>query len=109
MRNMFSDIHNYREKKYFNTHTNGSLYVMGKTYNMELYAYARVDTLDTDIYTLDYYQKGKTKEIVEMFKKQATYINDISIKDDDKLVMLSTCEDDVSTERNVLLFRINNQ
>jgi len=103
---MFGDVLNYKSKKYFNTHRKGRLYTLNAQYKIEIFSYSIIDSSKINIYNLDNLKTNKNSYIIDVFKQNAINYKDIGIKDTDKLLVLSTCDDGGTYKRSVLLARI---
>ena len=103
---MFGDILNYKSKKYFKSHRKGRLYTLNAQYKLEVFSYSIIDSSVVNIYNLDKLKNGNNQYIVDIFKKYAVNYKDINIGPNDKLLALSTCDNEGTYNRSVLLARI---
>ena len=104
---MFAEIHNYDSKEFFDTHLKGKLYTENQIYDITIYAYALVNAYDSKLYGLSVYNNGNNTNVIEYFKNNSIYKNNIDIKAEDKLLLLSTCNSVGGDDRSVLLSKIS--
>jgi len=105
---MFSDIAKYNDKDFFDKHLEGTLTTLDKEYKIEVITYSIINVNDNLPYNLLFKKNGSTLELLNYFKEKAKYINDIDYSLNDKLLLLSTCDNDSMDQRLVLLARIVN-
>ena len=106
---MFSDVAKYMDADFFNTHRTGTLVTEKENYNLEVILSARPNVTGAQIYNLTVYRNAKYSEIYNLLKDEITQIRDIQVKDDEKLILLSTCDKDASHFRNIILLRATPQ
>ena len=105
---MFSDIVNYDDTEYFNTHLSGTLYLKNGKYEIDILAYSVINAFNQVPYDL-YFNKNKNNhKIIEYFKKSSKIFTKEKVNDTDKLLLLSTCSSTSSEERMILLTRLTN-
>lgn len=102
---MFSDIKKYKNKEFFNNHLNGSLQIRDNKYDIEILFFAKINAYDI-VYNLNDV-KNDSKLVYDFIKVKSKYINKNS-KYNNKLLMLSTCNDARSNNRLILLCSIKN-
>lgn len=100
---MFSDLKNFLNEDFFNSHSIGILYTEDCVYKMTIYAVAEVDSRDIKVYDMSFYNNNKNNEVIENIKKQSKYITDVDIDYNGKIIALSTCESAGSNVRIVVL------
>jgi sortase B len=103
---MFSDIKKYSDKDYFDNHSNGKLYTNNCVYNMEILSYNIIDSNSDLAFNIDKYKNNSNDLIYSHLKQNHINTNDIKITNDDKLILLSTCNDSNSSLRSVLLAKL---
>ena len=100
---MFSDIKKYKDIEFFKSHLSGKLYTEKKVYNIKIYS---VNLIKEDIeffYKVDTYKNGYNKLLLDNLNNSITNKSDLNIEDNDKIIMLSTCNKIGSKERLVLI------
>ncbi len=103
---MFSDITKFLDAEYFSTHRAGTLYTPEKTYRLEFILAARPNVSDSHIYSVNLYRNANYSQILNMISADIVNQRDIEVSDNDKLLLLSTCDKDASHYRNVILARM---
>lgn len=106
---MFSDIAKYMDADFFNTHRTGILVTEKVTYNLEVILSARPNVMRAQIYNLTSNRNAGYSKIYDILKDDVTQIRAIEVGDDEKLLLLSTCDKDASHFRNIILVRATPQ
>ena len=96
---MFSELKNYSEKSFFNTHNKGFLFLKNATYNINIILYKEVDENDDIPYNLYLYKNGYNKKIYFHLMNKKGNIN--------KMLILSTCKKGYRNKRIILLCELN--
>ena len=100
---MFSDIKKFIDKEYFNSHKSGKLYSEKGVYNIDIYS-VNIINKDTEyFYKLDILKNNHNNDILDKLKDSIINKRDINIDENDKIIMLSTCNKVGSKERIVLI------
>ena len=101
---MFSDVMEFLDGNYFESHQTGTLFLADKTYNITVFACIEADGYDRLIYNPG--PDFQTGELLEYLKISSTQYRDIGVTAEDKIVGLSTCVDAQTTERAILFGRL---
>ena len=101
---MFSDVMEFLDVDYFESHQTGTLYLPDKTYHISVFACIEADGYDPLIYNPG--PDFGTGELLEYLKASSTQYRDIGVTAEDKIVGLSTCVDAQTTERAILFGRL---
>ena len=101
---MFSDVMEFLDADYFESHQTGTLYLPDKTYHISVFACIEADGYDPLIYNPG--PDFGTGELLEYLKASSTQYRDIGVTAEDKIVGLSTCVDAQTTERAILFGRL---
>ncbi len=101
---MFSDVMEFLDADYFESHQTGTLFLPDRTYRITLFACIEADGYDTLIYNPG--PDFATGELLEYLKTSSTQYRDIGVTAGDKIIGLSTCVDAQTTERAVLFGRL---
>lgn len=99
---MFADIEKFQKPAYFDSHEKGNLFLMDKTYDLEIFAYMVVDSMDPIIYNPEI----SGSEFLPYVQQNAINYRDIGVTENDKLVTLSTCSNLSEEARCVLVARL---
>ena len=101
---MFSDVLEFLDGEYFESHQTGTLYLADKTYRITLFACMEADGYDPLIYSPGPdYDNGP---LLEYIQTSANQYRDIGLTAEDSIIGLSTCVDAQTTERAVLFGRL---
>ena len=103
---MFSDIVEFTEEDYFDEHTTGTLYLVGATYAIDLFACYEADAYDTNIYLPARVTQDSLDSFLAYLENGATQWRDIGAGTGDKIIGLSTCADATTNGRVVLFGRL---
>lgn len=101
---MFSDVMEFLDADYFESHQTGTLFLPDKTYEISLFACIETDGYDPLIYNPG--PAFETGELLEYLKNSSTQYRDIGVTAEDKIIGLSTCVDAQTTERAILFGRL---
>lgn len=101
---MFKTIMKYREPGYYEEHPVMYLYTPGHRFRLELIVGYTTDTSD-QLYILPA-TKEKRDEIINNAYRKSTFVSDIFLRDEDRLVTLSTCSYDYDNARYVVIGRL---
>lgn len=102
---MFADVVDFTNKKYFDKHKKGTLYLTGQTKKIQFFACMKTDAADAYIYQPDRYHKENLGELIRYIKEHAQQYRNIKVTDEDTLVALSTCSEAETNGRVVLIGR----
>ena len=96
---MFSELKNYKEKTYLNTHSEGSILLENTAYNINIILYKEVNENDDIPYNLYLYKNNYNKKIYYTLANKKRKFN--------KLLILSTCKKGNRNKRVILLCELN--
>lgn len=103
---MFADIKKFNDREFFYNNKGGKLYIKDMTYDIEIISYNVIDSANNIAYQVDKYRLGKGKELVNNFARSQINRSNANVSDDDKFILLTTCNGIGSTERAVLFCKI---
>ena len=103
---MFGDLEQFFKQDFFEEHKYGNLYYDGENHGIEFFAFMEVDAFDTSIYTTPVSQVQAKQEYLEMLVNKSKYFRDINVSSEDHLVLLSTCTENTTNGRHILVGRI---
>lgn len=106
---MFGGLNNYAKKKYFNKHLYGSLYYGEKTYGLEVFSYFSTDAYDQQIYAPAIEDTVLKNSYLNRIKDISQCYRDISINENDHIILFSTCTSDMTNGRNLLVLKITDK
>ena len=102
---MFSDVTNYNEQSYFNSHLSGKVYADGKNYDLRVVGFSAVNVIEADFYNIEHY-RGDSMGVYLSLSPKFKYQSEESVAEGDKLMMLSTCDTNARYKRDVLLVKL---
>lgn len=102
---MFGDIEKFADKTYFDEHPTGWLYLPGKTCQLEIIAFLEVDAYTSVLFNLPL-GEGGWNDIAAHIQEDATYRRGAELTDQDRIVALSTCAEETTNGRTILIARM---
>lgn len=106
---MFGDLERFFEKDFFEQNRYGRLHYDSKDHGIEFFAFMEVDAFDSRIYKIPVDQIQAKQEYLEIITNQSKYYRDIGVSTDDRLVVLSTCTQNTTNGRHILVGRITDK
>lgn len=103
---MFGDLDKFTEEEFFNTHEYGSLYANGKTYGLTFFAVILTDAYDSTIYVPNVQGIDVQTSYIQYLFDIAKYTRDIDVSINDHIVLLSTCTEEITNGRHILVAKI---
>ena len=101
---MFGGIANFSDQEFFNNHKTGALYTPTDTYDLQIVSYAVLNIENTNIYKLSLNSNGQNSEVLQEITQSSRQLNNSLQNDENKFILLSTCDADSRHYRDVLLF-----
>ena len=103
---MFGGISLFEQKDYFDEHKSGVLYTEDGVYDLEISDFSIVDVDRTSIYNHDNNRNKRNGTVIHEVHSFAKQSRKVEYGDDDKIIVLSTCDKDSKHYRNVLLAKM---
>ena len=100
---MFADVVDFTNKKYFDEHKKGKLYLTNETKKIQFFACMKVTASDTKIYHPDGYRKENLDDLLIYIREHAVQYRDLNVTKEDSLIALSTCSEAETNGRVVLI------
>ena len=100
---MFADVVDFTNKKYFDEHKKGKLYLTDETKKIQFFACMKVTASDTRIYHPDGYRKENLDDLLNYIREHAVHYRDLNVTKEDSLIALSTCSEAETNGRVVLI------
>ena len=98
---MFGTLTNYKKQEYFNEHPDMYLFTENKNLKIELFA-GDITTSESDMYSFP--KTSETNEkLIKTAMNNSTFKSQTEVKQENKIVTLSTCSYDFENARYVLL------
>ena len=104
---MFSDIKKYENPEFFNSHLVGTLYNETNTYKLEIICFSKVNAYENDVFNVISFGNNSNNKVLKFLKSKSIFKRDIPLNSDDKLLLLSTCDEANPNERNVILTKMS--
>ena len=98
---MFGTLINYENQEYYNEHREMYLFTENKNFRIELFA-GYITTSESDIYNFPK-NSSTNEELIKNAISKTTFKSEIEVKNEDKIITLSTCSYDFEDARYVLL------
>ncbi len=103
---MFGDITKFTKKKYFKSHKEGTLYLLDRSIELEIFAVVKTDAADSVVYNPEV---TDTENILAYVKENAVRYREIDITSEDQIVALSTCSDTTTNERVIVYAKLGKE
>ena len=100
---MFADVVDFTNKKYFDEHKKGKLYLTDETKKIQFFACMKVTASDTRIYHPDGYRKENLDDLLNYIREHAVQYRELNVTKEDSLIALSTCSEAETNGRVVLI------
>ncbi len=106
---MFGGIKRFKKKEFFDSHKYGDVYYNGKHHGLKIFALIETDGYDWTIYNPGVTgDTARIKYLRHLLAKKLSY-RKVSADTDDHIVLLSTCTEDKTNGRLILVAKITNQ
>lgn len=107
---LFGCFDEYRDKKFFEEHSKANLYYNGKKHGVELFAFIMADAYDDSLYSIYGQDSGEAKAAyLEQIRSSAMHLLPVEVTADDRLIVLSTCTEDITNGRFILVGRLKDK
>lgn len=106
---MFGEVEYYQEPSYFEKHSRGQLYYEGKWHEVEFFAFVHADAYDSVLYNTQMQRKTDMPAYLDYVRQHASYFEELSFREDERFVTLSTCTSESTNGRHLLVGRIQEE
>ena len=106
---MFGEVEYYQEPSYFEKHSRGQLYYEGKWHEVEFFAFVHADAYDSVLYNTQMQRKTDMPAYLDYVRQHASYFEELSFREDERFVTLSTCTSESTNGRHLLIGRIQEE
>lgn len=106
---MLGDLSLFLSQDYFQKHQYGKIYANHHWWGLDIYALLETDANNTLIYHPGIISLTQKQTYQSYIQEKARYIRSMSISEDDHLVLLSTCEGDITNGRMILVCKMTNK
>jgi len=105
---MFQALVKFKDKSFWDSHQEGTLYTEDKTYKLQIFACGVVDG-GGESYDTAFSSQGQEQEFLDYVKSSAMYYRDIGVTTQDHLLTLSTCSYEHANARTVIVAKLVEQ
>ena len=106
---MFGDISDFEEEAFFDNHRYGNIYFDEEDHGIEFFAFVEADVYTSSLYFPGMKENSGQQEYLDSIMASATNSRDIKVTTADKIVLLSTCTEDVTNGRQILVGKITDE
>lgn len=104
---MFGDVVEFVDKKYFDSHPQGTLYLVdGATYAIHIFACVEVDAFDSMVYQPTAQENGNIQPLLDYIREKSVQYRDIGVAAGEQIIGLSTCAEAETNGRVVIFGRM---
>ena len=103
---MFGDLDKFKNKDFFRSHKYGNIFFEGKNHGLEFFAFLKVNSHDSYIYSPAINDEGSKIEYLDHLKDCAMYKRSSDVTTNDNIVLLSTCTENVANGRYILVGKL---
>jgi len=104
---MFGTLSDFDNQAFFDANPTGTVFLAGRTYTVEFFAYIVLPADDSLIYDPSLSGGADIAAFLDHVKSAARFYRDIGVTADDHILTLSTCDYEFSDARMVLLGRLS--
>jgi len=106
---MFGQISDFEEQAFFDAHPYGNLFVNGRNYGVQIFAFDTVDAYNTNVYDVGLTEPSAKEAYLNSILSGAKIKREVGVTTADHLLLMSTCSEDVTNGRYILVARITDQ
>lgn len=103
---MFGDVGMFTDNTFFNEHRYGSLYANGREQGLEFFAMLEIDAYNKEVYRPGVVDPTERSDYLELLFSLAMHARDVHVDSEDRIILLSTCTQDITNGRHVLAARL---
>ena len=105
---MFGELDEFANKSVFDTLRYGNLYFNGKDHGIEFFAFIHTDAYDSGVFTSNVKEDAR-QTYLDGLLERAMHTRDIGVTIEDRIILLSTCSEDSTNGRDILVGRISKE
>lgn len=102
---MFGDIDKFLDEDFFSSHLYGKVYMSGKEQGLEVVSICLVEAYDTAVYSPGIAAE-ETAAYLDNLLSHSLLSREMEVPEGDRFLLMSTCTEDVTNGRHILLARI---
>ncbi len=103
---VFTGIKKYAKSDFFEANTTGWLFLPCETYKLEVFAFMNVRSDDNMVYGTDFGSDFERQRLLLYIEENASQFRQLSLRPDDRLLVLSTCAYNYDEARSVVISRL---
>ena len=100
---MFGDIDLFKKQTFFDEHLYGNLFFQDKDHGLKIVSLISTTSNDSDTYNIHISSFARTEIFLNSLKQESNPVRNIQLKENEKLVLLSTCSNSSTEARSVLV------
>ena len=102
---MFNDLRHYADQSFYEEHTVGYLMTPDQTYLLQFFS-GYVSSVDTNAWQLNFNEENSFTSWLEDIQGRSAFTTDVQLREEDRIVTLSTCSSAFENARFVLHARL---
>ncbi len=106
---MFGDLEQYSDSEFADSHLYGTIFVDGKTYGLEMFAFIETSAYQCGLYRAPIQNMQVRQNYLDEIRETAMWYRDTSVTEKDRLVVMSTCTERITNGRHILVGKITEQ
>ena len=106
---MFGDLAKFADQSFFDSHRYGDLFYDGSHHGVEIFAFAHTDGYNTTVYAPALTDGAARQHYLDYLGSIAQFQRDIGVSIDDHILVMSTCNNESTNGRDILVARIDDQ
>jgi sortase B len=106
---MFGEIGLFSNKDYFDARLYGNLYYDSKDYGLEFFAFLHVDAYDHAVFAPGISDREGQQVYLDGLQEKANITRDIGVSVEDRIVLLSTCSQESTNGRDILVAKVTTE
>ena len=106
---MFGDFDRYLDPSFADSHLYGNIFANGKDYGLELFAFLELDAYNTGLYVTPVQEVSRKEQYLQEIEDTALWYRQISLSTEDRLVVMSTCTENITNGRHILIGKLSKQ
>ena len=106
---MFGDLDLFEDPEFFDQHRYGNLFFNDKDHGLEFMIFLKADAYDSRVYRFGIPDGPKADAYLDFLRSKAINERDVTLRPGEHIVLLSTCTEDVTNGRYILVARITDE
>lgn len=106
---MFGELEYFQSPSYFEAHSRGKLYYKNVWHEVEFFAFLEADAYDSMLYNTSLQRTDDVPMYLEYVRENASYFKELTFREDERFITLSTCTTESTNGRHLLIGRIKEE